>query len=403
VLFCFVVLVNPACAQELTGTFTPQKHIYFLGEPLWFVFRVTNTGRSSLYIQDSKPYDDCAFMLGYSFELPGAKWTGPCGSYGGSCLGRGLKRLAPAETYAQRLLLNQWFVIDRAGTYHGLAKRVLSFSERSNIEGMLVAPRTALIRSEFEVTVVNGREADVEKALQPYVKNLTSRDFDRQTEAVETITAVAPPLLETKLIALATGKDSYAQSRAIPALGRLNTAAAKRTLARLVSDRQPYYSWQAIDALAQSGDRTYVPLLAELAREPEWQQLAIPALGELGGQEVIPVLLRFVRHPLGPPNEPPVQQLAIRGLANTRSREAIPYLIQELRNPLVHQDAVNALAWITHLGIHAADGKHWLYADDDGTAKQMAERWERWWRSTGEKATLYGPKDCMSSIAELPR
>ena len=46
----------------------------------------------------------------------------------------------------------------------------------------------------------------------------------------------------------------------MPALGRLKTAESKRALAKLIEDRQPYYSWQAIDALAQTGDRTYVPL-----------------------------------------------------------------------------------------------------------------------------------------------
>ena len=117
---------------------------------------------------------------------------------------------------------------------------------------------------------------------------------------------------------------------------------------------------------------------------------------------VLSLLVPFIHCPLGPPNKPPVQSLAIRGLANTRSGEAIPYLIDALRNPLVHQDAMNALEQITHLVIRDGKSKKWLYTEDDKTADQMAERWQRWWKSAGEKANLYGPSDCTRSPEELP-
>jgi HEAT repeat protein len=259
-----------------------------------------------------------------------------------------------------------------------------------------------MFKSEFEIEVVEGEKAKVENAFEPFLKNLGSPDFDRRIEAVETITAMATPFLEKTLIALATGRDSFAYGRAIPALGRLNTAESRRVLAKLVEDRQEYYSWQAIDALAETGDRTYVPLLEELASEPKWQNLAIPALGELGGRDVISILLPFIHHPLGPPNEPPVQQLAIRGLANTASREAIPYLVEALRNPLVHRDAVKALEQLTHFIIREQKSQRSLYTDDDTTAAKMAKRWQRWWKTMGEEAKLYGPGDCTSSPEQLP-
>jgi len=144
-----------------------------------------------------------------------------------------------------------------------------------------------------------------------------------------------------------------------------------------------------------------VPLLAELAKEPAWQNVAIPALGELGGLGVVSSLVLLAQYPLRPPNEPAVQSLAIRGLANTGNREAIPYLIEALRNPLVHQDAVNALEQLTHLVFWDEKNKHWLYAQDQTTAQKMAERWQRWWKSRGEKAKLYGPDDCTTSPEQL--
>jgi len=267
---------------------------------------------------------------------------------------------------------------------------------------MLLAPESRSFRKEFEITVVEGENAKVEKAFEPFLKNLSSRNFDLRIEAIETITAMAPPFLEETLIALANSGDSFARSRAIPALGRLNTAESTWSLAKLIEDRRRDYSWQAVDALAQTGDRAYVPLLAEFARDPAWQNVAIPALGELGGRDVVSFLAPLVHYPLGPPNEPPVQQLAVRGLANTGSHRAIPYLIEALRDPLVHEDAVNALEQLTHLVIFEKNTHHWLYTEDPTIAAKMAKRWQRWWKSSGRKAKLYGPGDCTGSPEQLP-
>lgn len=400
---CLLAAV-PASAQGLTGRFYPQKSSYLLGEPVWFVFEVTNKGNVPVHIEYSNPYGVCAFGGGYSFDVAEARPLGRwrCG-YGASCAGGGSEPLAAGSTYSQRLLLNQWFLVDHPGRYRVSASRNLRFGVHAGDFGILLAPSSRLFKSEFEIEVVEGEKTKVENAFEPFLMNLGSPDLDRRIEAVETITAIAPPFLEKRLIALATGRDSFAQSRAIPALGRLKTAESRRVLAKLVEDRQEYYSWQAIDALAQTGDRIYVPLLEELASEPKWQNLAIPALGELGGRDVISLLVPFIHHPLGPPSEPPVQQLAIRGLANTARREAIPYLIEALRNPLVHRDAVNALEELTHLVVFEEKSKHWLYTEeDDETADRMARRWQRWWKSTGEKAKLYGPGDCASPPEQLP-
>jgi hypothetical protein len=110
VLALCILAPLPAIAQNLTGTFYPVKAEYFLREPVWFVFQVTNHGRAPIYIDNANPSRICALM-NYSFDVLGARATGRwrCGSYGGSCAGWGLTRLAPGATYKQKLLLNQWF------------------------------------------------------------------------------------------------------------------------------------------------------------------------------------------------------------------------------------------------------------------------------------------------------
>lgn len=400
-IFCMLV-AGPASAQELTATFYPQKPVYLSGEPVWFVFEVTNKGHAPVYIEDANPYGVCAFASDYSFEVPGAAMTNiwRCG-YIADCVGGGLKLLGPGATYRQRLLLNQWFQIDHPGTYHVIASRNLRFSLHRG-KYSFIAPESRSFRRDFEIRVAKGNNAAVEKAFEPFLKNLNSHGFKQRTEAIEAITTMAPPYLEKTIIALAESNHSFTQSRAIPALAKLNTAASRRVLARLIEDRQSDYSWQAINALAGTHDAKYAPLLEKLARDPAWQRAAIPALGELGGAKVIWFLAPLVYYPLGFPNEPPLQQLAIRGLANTGSRKAIPYLIRALRDPLVHQDAVNGLEQLTHLVIFQKNSRHWLYTKDRKTADQMAERWQHWWTSQGKQAKIYGPHDCTSPPEPLP-
>ena len=59
-LFCLLAAA-PASAQELTGGFHPQKSTYLLGEPVWFVFEVTNKENVPVRIEYSNPYGLCAF------------------------------------------------------------------------------------------------------------------------------------------------------------------------------------------------------------------------------------------------------------------------------------------------------------------------------------------------------
>ncbi len=47
--------------------------------------------------------------------------------------------LAPGTIYTQRLLLNQWFLIDRPGRYHVSANRELRFGGRMSNFGLLLA------------------------------------------------------------------------------------------------------------------------------------------------------------------------------------------------------------------------------------------------------------------------
>jgi len=49
--------------QELTAAFLPQKPVYLLGEPIWFIFEVKNLGNLPVYIEHAaRPYGYGAMM-----------------------------------------------------------------------------------------------------------------------------------------------------------------------------------------------------------------------------------------------------------------------------------------------------------------------------------------------------
>ena len=136
-----LLAARPVSPQELAATFYPEKPVYLVGEPVWFVFEVTNKGNVLVHIEVSNPYGVCALGDGYYFDVPGAMalcyWR--CG-YVASCAGGGSRPLPPGATYKQRLLLNQWFLIDHPGKYYVSASRELRFSGRVSSLGTLLAP-----------------------------------------------------------------------------------------------------------------------------------------------------------------------------------------------------------------------------------------------------------------------
>ena len=89
--------------------------------------------------------------------------------------------LPPRRAHTQRLLLNQWFVVDHAGRYHVSARRTLRYSTRAAIiienTSALWAPSSITFSSEFDVTIVPGEKGAVEKAFEPFLKNLNGRDL----------------------------------------------------------------------------------------------------------------------------------------------------------------------------------------------------------------------------------
>ena len=81
------------------------------------------------------------------------------------------------------MLLNQWFLIDHPGKYYVSANRVLRFSGRVSSLGTLLAPASRCFKSEFEIAIVEGEKADVERDFEPFLESLSSSDFERRVRS----------------------------------------------------------------------------------------------------------------------------------------------------------------------------------------------------------------------------
>jgi len=107
----------PSLQLEL---FTPRES-YELGDPIDIRMLYTYTGDRQLAIEHVT-YDRCGRILGFGFRAIDEKGKAVRDPIG-ACLGgdaggqRGSGRLSPAESYSQKVFLNEWLCFDQPGRY----------------------------------------------------------------------------------------------------------------------------------------------------------------------------------------------------------------------------------------------------------------------------------------------
>lgn len=183
-------------------------------------------------------------------------------------------------------------------------------------------------------------------------------------------------------------------------LKRLNTPAAREALASIAaSTERPGDSWfqstrsQAVDALADMGDPSYLPLLEKLTRgsDTNVRDSAIGALGLLGGEQELPLLTALALHSLTIPE----RFVAINAIGDSHSLKAVPVLIDLAAVPDSHEptDSYFSLLTLTHLQFPAPDHR---------PVAEVQRAWMEFWRSQEPGAQAYSRYDCPNP-AELRR
>ncbi|MBZ5562691.1 MAG: HEAT repeat domain-containing protein [Acidobacteriia bacterium] len=380
-----VILPALAPAQSLEGRFYPEKPRYLLGEPFFIELEVKNTGSKPVSI-DSRLGVPC--IQRDPIEVAGAKhqgfgWDTTLGCYGGiagSCAS-GMIELKPGEKYIERIFLNGLYALDHTGVYEVHARRRVPVYPQG-----VWTPQSSDNRefsSDFQITLVTGTEDDLKAAFAPYVQAATGPFTKDQWQAIAAINSMGPPFLEELILKWA---DTLGRSNPA-ALARLNTPRARQKLMELAEHSpQGYIRQEAIQALAKTRDRSYLPVLVRVAETSKDgnREMAIWRTG-LFGADAVPFLAKMLRDP-----DANARVAAARGLGITASRSAVTALIEALRDPdvQVFMNVCESLAELTH---------HSITSPPRATTPSEAawRRWHDWWVRNGLAAPIYTTDNCV--------
>jgi HEAT repeat protein len=384
-----VLLFAPwSVAQTVEGHFYAEKSKYLVGEPIFVILKIVNTGKRPVWLSFKDNDTTCQPI---KLEVPGAKSASEnwgCG-IAGDC-GRGSAGILPGGVDLTRHLLNHDFLLDQPGKYHvrGTARIGVRDSDRYD------SPEISEVEvsNTFEIALVEGKESELRAALAPLVGQLNSQDFKARAEAVAAITDMAPPFMDDVLIDLS--KTTYAYA-AIQGLRKANTVKTRQALADL-ADHGPDSSirMEALRNLARTGDRSYLPVLVRVmktAQDPDTKTVAAEAAGDLGGTQATPELLPFVAMA-----EARTRLAGTVGLGHTADRTAVPVLIRLLldSDSSVRENAANGLFLLTHRSV--LSGNAMAHMKDPQAGITAYQHWSHWWNVNGGTVAIHGMADCSS-------
>jgi hypothetical protein len=383
--------------------FSLEKQKFLLGEPIFCIFTIANTGTQVFAFSYRTPSralnpeleTEPRFTLreenGQPLPDPAPK---PCGGAKGSAV-YGLVALPPGQVHAERWLLNQWGRFSRPGRYRVRAERRLPL-RGGNAAGQEFSQEPvayALAINELALEVAPATEAELRTAFQPYLRILEKPDAAEASEAALVLTTLPRAFFLKKLVALAHApaqERRWAREQALVGLARLGSRAA----------------WDEIVNVARAAPRagTSSPRASPTA-DDAWRAYAVELLGEKGDAAFLPPLLQMlstspetlrgeVLLALGSFDDPRATQAlfeslhspgandrinAILGLRNLESRETIPALIAMLSDPEA------PVRQVAHFALQGLTGQEFKLSPRASRAEsaQAAEQWHAWWREHG--------------------
>jgi HEAT repeat protein len=150
-------------------------------------------------------------------------------------------------------------------------------------------------------------------------------------------------------------------------------------------EKYSYEADMAARSLSEMGDKSYFPLLKEIAasKPPNQAGETIRYAATLGGDDAVPWVVSKLTDP-----DPFARGNVSWGLAATGSRRAVPILIDMLLSQDEHvaQAAENALVQLTHRSVSPA-----TYTS--GKPALAHQKWMLWWTSHSD-APVFGPNTC---------
>ena len=426
----------------------PAKEAYLLGEPVFYNIELVNTSSKPVYYNDSS-YDMC---FGDRTQVIGGNRRSsealvPACHYGerdrmnvmgGMSCSFAIDTLQAGEKHVRRIFMGS-FSFDNPGTYKVLARRRIEIYEENRMPIGLFE-----MASDFDIKIVQGTEAQLRTAFEPFVKSFRSVKFypaettatneqqvtapgQQQTassggeqpsskqqasqdflqdyyDAIAVITAMAPPFLEDVILEISKSPLVMRKRDVIVTLGKLNTKRTRERLAELAEktnagDKSLLAEFSAkmgvnalaVAALAQTRDPS---ALAALMKIGDWNDHparadAIQNIGLLGEIAIPYLKAAFKKDVLS-------KDSAIHGLGATASRAAVPILIDllEKSDGIWLRFVRESLAQLTHF---VDGGKH----IDSEPKPDEYRHWREWWTKHGATAEIFDTNHC-SDLAQLP-
>jgi HEAT repeat protein len=429
------LLVHPMgmmAQQDLDIGMKMTKTAAMLGEPVWIDVTVTNRSGRAIYLDFGS---ECWGNKPLKVSLPDAESTvkpaARCGAgMGGSCGSGALPSLADGETMTRSYVLDGNFHIVRPGSYEALLEKTIRYapvsSNRSDLQltaslekqqtakstvvlqvdapdsAKLLAleqeyARTAMEKPgepKFPTSPPDGKPMDITA-----VRLALARRNSEQMEASLRRYAIVEGLSVYPVAGMEAVFHDWVESHqynayGLMALKRLNTPAAREALADIASSQAHLqdtwiesFRWQAVDALADLGDKKYSPLLEGLVRDSNVSvhNTALQDLGRLGGEAELNLLAGVARN--GRTSED--RREAISAMGDTASLKAVPLLIEFADIADADELAATyiALQELTHLDFPSPAHR---------PALDVKKAWQQYWNEHRRTARSYGPYECSS-------
>jgi len=425
----------PCVAQvkPLDIKITLSKTTAMLGEPLWVDFTVTNTAAQPLAVSwGSDCCGDTELTVTVPEAMQGDVRPKPCGGIAAmacGCAVAGPSILAPGATETRRYVLSGDFRLTHPGHYTVKVRKEFQYAPASE-KPLTFLPQdrksqTATQELQLELTptdpskllaieqalaneaniryqrlpmnvVANGDHEAYMAAVRAWSDAASKQSMlfmQHQYAIYQGLAAFPAPGMEPTFVDWETPPRSVGYG--ISALRQLNTPEARKALAHLAEPvperivngvRQSNSRWSALSALADTGDRSYLPLIESYANDLDQQvrRSAIFGMGELGGEEALPVLDKIARETTNQTERTD----AISTMGRTKSAKAIPLLIAlfDIPNPGDPTAPNYALSTLTH---HTPSNDIVL-----NTPERMKADWEIWWKAHSADAKIFGQYDC---------
>ncbi len=380
-----------------------EKSRYLLGEPVFCLFTIQNTGKETFAFRYRTP----SRVLNPELEAePRFQVTGPrgrrvadpaprpCGGAPGTVV-YGSVTLPPGQTHAERWLLNQWARFAVPGEYHARAERRLPLLGLDPRTQEFTAKPLAYARVVDDLTfeLAPATEAQLRPLFAPYLEALKDPATRDPTEAALVVTTLPRAFLlpELETMAGAPTGARWDRKQALEGLARMGTPAAWGSILRIAQGRsgKPGEEVQAyaVLLLAEKGNPGFLPplLRLEATSSVSLRGDILRALGFFND----PRANRAIFDRLHSPNATD-RMNAILGLKNLGTRESIPALLAMLNDPepQVRQVANFALTGLT--------GQKFVLPEQPSRADfaRVSDEWHAWWQKAAPTFTPPRPAAC---------